>query len=142
MTFKIPPNLPGTFVGNSTPITTATTTLKRLCQMGITCQPVDPVGRYCTSWDDRRAAHIHFKLNAPGYAPLTTQIFIDGDPHLESDTTFAVRSAIIQLQKHDSPDALKARQQSQPFYTAEFDFVLKPLETATVNDIKYATTVA
>lgn len=89
-----------------------------------------------------RAAHIHFKLNASAYAPLTTQIFIDGDPHLESDTTFAVRSAIIQLQKHDSPDALKARQQSQPFYTAEFDFVLKPLETATVNDIRYATTAA
>ncbi len=77
-----------------------------------------------------RAAHIHFKLSAPGYMPLTTQIFIDGDPHLESDTTFAVRSAIVKLQKHESADALQAKQPSQPFYTTEFDFVLKPIDTA------------
>ncbi|MGL5076700.1 MAG: dioxygenase [Waterburya sp.] len=74
-----------------------------------------------------RAAHIHFKINALEYTPLTTQIFIDGDPHLDSDTTFAVRSAIIQLQKHQAPDELKAQNQSKPFYSTEFDFVLKPV---------------
>ncbi|MBH8552580.1 hydroxyquinol 1,2-dioxygenase [Nostocaceae cyanobacterium CENA357] len=73
-----------------------------------------------------RAAHIHFKLSAPEYTPLTTQIFIAGDPHLDSDTTFAVRSAIVQLQKHEAPEELKAHNQSKPFYTSEFDFVLKP----------------
>jgi hydroxyquinol 1,2-dioxygenase len=73
-----------------------------------------------------RAAHIHFKLSAPKYTPLTTQIFIAGDPHLDSDTTFAVRSAIVQLQKHEALDELKAHNQSKPFYTTEFDFVLKP----------------
>ncbi|MEH1899718.1 MAG: hypothetical protein V7K94_31415 [Nostoc sp.] len=45
----------------------------------------------------------------------------------DSDTTFAVRSAIVQLQKHEAPDELKARNQSKPFYTTEFDFVLKPV---------------
>jgi hydroxyquinol 1,2-dioxygenase len=89
-----------------------------------------------------RAAHIHFKLSAIGYAALTTQIFIDGDPHLDSDTTFAVRSAIVKLQKHESPDALTAQQQSRPFYTAEFDFVLKPTEAAIESGIEYAATVA
>ena len=74
-----------------------------------------------------RAAHIHFKVTAPEYTGLTTQIFIAGDPHLDSDTTFAVRSAIVQLQKHEAPDELKARNQSKPFYTTEFDFVLKPV---------------
>ncbi len=74
-----------------------------------------------------RAAHIHFKVSAPEYTSLTTQIFIAGDPHLDSDTTFAVRSAIVQLQKHEAPDELKARNQSKPFYTTEFDFVLKPV---------------
>ncbi|QFS50992.1 hypothetical protein [Nostoc sphaeroides] len=49
------------------------------------------------------------------------------DPHLDSDTTFAVRSAIVQLQKHEAPDELKAQNQSKPFYTTEFDFVLKPV---------------
>ena len=73
-----------------------------------------------------RAAHIHFKLSDPEYTPLTTQIFIAGDPHLDSDTTFAVRSAIVQLQKHEALDELKAHNQSKPFYTTEFDFVLKP----------------
>lgn len=68
-----------------------------------------------------RAAHIHFKVSAPGYTPLTTQIFIDGDAHLDSDTTFAVRTAIATLQKHAVADKLK------PFYTTEFDFVLKPI---------------
>jgi hydroxyquinol 1,2-dioxygenase len=73
-----------------------------------------------------RAAHIHFKLSAPECAPLTTQLYIAGDPHLDSDTTFAVRSAIVQLQKHAAQDELKARNQNKPFYTTEFDFVSKP----------------
>jgi protocatechuate 3,4-dioxygenase beta subunit len=68
-----------------------------------------------------RAAHIHFKISAPGYTPLTTQIFIDGDTHLDSDTTFAVRSAIVTLHKHTESGEFKA------FYTSEFDFVFKPL---------------
>ncbi|WP_414586117.1 dioxygenase [Scytonema sp. PCC 10023] len=74
-----------------------------------------------------RAAHIHFKVSAPEYTSLTTQIFIAGDPHLDSDTTFAVRAAIIQLQKHEAPDELKAHNQNKPFFSAEFDFVLKPV---------------
>ena len=73
-----------------------------------------------------RAAHIHFKVSAPEYTSLTTQIFMAGDPHLDSDTTFAVRSMIVQLQKHEALDELKAHNQSKPFYTTEFDFVLKP----------------
>jgi hydroxyquinol 1,2-dioxygenase len=74
-----------------------------------------------------RAAHIHFKVSAPEYTSLTTQIFIAGDPHLDSDTTFAVRSAIVELQKHEAPDELKASNHSKPYYTSEFDFVLKPV---------------
>lgn len=72
-----------------------------------------------------RPAHIHFKLSAPGYAPITTMTHIDGAPYVDSDTVFAVRSALIKLQKHDAPDELRARNQDKPFYTTEFDFVLK-----------------
>jgi catechol 1,2-dioxygenase/hydroxyquinol 1,2-dioxygenase len=79
------------------------------------------LGRH--SW---RPGHIHFKVSAPEYTSLTTQIFMAGDPHLDSDTTFAVRSAIVQLQKHEAPDELKVHNQTKPFYTTEFDFVLKP----------------
>jgi protocatechuate 3,4-dioxygenase beta subunit len=77
-----------------------------------------------------RAAHIHFKVSASEYMPLTTQIFMAGDPHLDSDTTFAVRSAIVQLQTHEAPEELKVQKQSKPFYTTEFDFVLKPVTLA------------
>jgi hydroxyquinol 1,2-dioxygenase len=73
-----------------------------------------------------RAAHIHFKVSAIGYLPLTTQLYIAGDSHLDSDTTFAVRSAILKLQTHKSPAELHSRPQSQPFYTSEFDFALAP----------------
>lgn len=73
-----------------------------------------------------RAAHIHFKVSANGYTPLTTQLYIEGDPHLDSDTTFAVRTAILKLQKHESPAGLDA-QPRKPFYTTEFNFVLKPV---------------
>ncbi|NJK76767.1 MAG: hydroxyquinol 1,2-dioxygenase [Richelia sp. CSU_2_1] len=76
-----------------------------------------------------RAAHIHFKLSALGYAPLTTQIFIDGDRHIDSDTTFAVRSAIVELQKHQVSD------RGKPVYTTEFNFVLQPIEQSIESDI-------
>jgi hydroxyquinol 1,2-dioxygenase len=74
-----------------------------------------------------RAAHIHFKLSASGYEPLTTQIFIDGDQYLDSDTTFAVRSAIVELQKHQTSD------RSKPAYKTEFNFVLKPIDESIEN---------
>jgi protocatechuate 3,4-dioxygenase beta subunit len=81
-----------------------------------------------------RAAHIHIKINADGYAPLTTQLYIEGDPHLDSDTTFAVRSAVIPLQKHE---ASETHPQNRLFYTTEFDFILKPLETTESNLLQY-----
>jgi catechol 1,2-dioxygenase/hydroxyquinol 1,2-dioxygenase len=74
-----------------------------------------------------RAAHIHFKLAAAGYTPLTLQIFIEGSPHLDSDTTFSVKSAIIKPEKHEALDELREHNQHQSFYTAEFNFVLQPI---------------
>lgn len=65
-----------------------------------------------------RAAHIHVKITAPGFMPLTTQLFIDGDPHLESDTTFTVRTAILKLQKQQTD--------GKSLYTTAFNFILSP----------------
>lgn len=81
-----------------------------------------------------RAAHIHFKVSAPACAPLTTQTFIAGDPHLDSDTTFAVRSAILPLQKQEAAGELTTSDQRQPVYTAEFDFVLRPATLAETSE--------
>jgi hydroxyquinol 1,2-dioxygenase len=75
----------------------------------------------------RRPAHIHFKLSATGFTSLTTQIYPSDDPYLASDTSFAVMSStIMKLQKHNLPDELLVRNQTKPFYTTEFDFILSP----------------
>jgi catechol 1,2-dioxygenase len=42
-----------------------------------------------------RPAHIHFILRASGFDTLTTHIFIDGDPYLDSDAVFGVKDALI-----------------------------------------------
>lgn len=42
-----------------------------------------------------RPAHIHFMVKAKGFVDLTTHVFIDGDPYLESDTVFAVKESLI-----------------------------------------------
>jgi catechol 1,2-dioxygenase len=60
-----------------------------------------------------RPAHIHVKVNAAGHRPLTTHIFVAGDPYLDSDAAFAVHQALI---APIGPDG-----------TLEFDFRLVPL---------------
>lgn len=42
-----------------------------------------------------RPAHIHFILRAKGYETLTTHIFVEGDPYLDSDAVFGVKDALI-----------------------------------------------
>ena len=42
-----------------------------------------------------RPAHIHFIIKANGYVDLTTHVFIDGDPYLDSDTVFAVKKSLV-----------------------------------------------
>ena len=34
-------------------------------------------------------------IKADGYVDLTTHVFIDGDPYLNSDTVFAVKKSLI-----------------------------------------------
>ncbi len=46
-----------------------------------------------------RPAHIHFIVKAKGFNDLTTHVFIDGDPYLESDTVFAVKESLIRKLK-------------------------------------------
>jgi hydroxyquinol 1,2-dioxygenase len=42
-----------------------------------------------------RPAHIHFMVTAPGYARLTTHVFVAGDEHLDSDAVFGVKPSLI-----------------------------------------------
>ena len=42
-----------------------------------------------------RPAHVHFLVNAPGYEPLITHVFIEGDKYLDSDVVFGVKDELI-----------------------------------------------
>jgi catechol 1,2-dioxygenase len=92
--------------------------------------PTDgPVGRMLAAANRHpwRPAHIHFVVSAEGYEPVTTHIFDDTDPYLESDTVFAVKDSLTcTFVRHDVDDEEAARSGlAPPFCTARFDFVLK-----------------
>jgi hydroxyquinol 1,2-dioxygenase len=42
-----------------------------------------------------RPAHLHFRIQAPGYETLITHVFRTGDPHLASDPVFGVRPSLV-----------------------------------------------
>jgi len=92
--------------------------------------PTDgPVGRMLVAANRHpwRPAHIHFVVSAEGHEPVTTHVFDDGDPYLESDTVFAVKDSLMcTFVRHDVRDEDAARFGLEPpFCTAHFDFVLK-----------------
>ncbi len=85
--------------------------------------PTDgPVGKVLNLLDRHafRPAHIHFIIKAKGYRDLTTHVFIDKDPYLDSDTVFAVKKSLIRdfiIEKnHENPNGIKV---------LEFDIVLQ-----------------
>jgi hydroxyquinol 1,2-dioxygenase len=88
-----------------------------------------PVGRMLRALKRHpyRPAHIHFIVSAKGYLPVTTHVFAEGDPYLDSDAVFAVKNSLITtFERHDSPQEAAARKTSAPFYTVEYDFGLTP----------------
>jgi hydroxyquinol 1,2-dioxygenase len=74
-----------------------------------------------------RPAHLHFMVTAPGYERLITHVFRDGDPYLESDAVFGVRSSLVAQWVRHEPDGTVMQ---VPFYTLDFDFVLHPAKEA------------
>ncbi len=67
-----------------------------------------------------RPAHIHFMVKAEGYKDLTTHVFIDGDPYLDSDTVFAVKESLIR-KLNEINDPLDGK----PCKELEFDIVME-----------------
>lgn len=74
-----------------------------------------------------RPAHVHFIVTAAGYRPLTTHLFVKGDPYLTSDAVFATRDAlVVDFVRHDSATEAAMHGVSAPFYLVTYDFVLQP----------------
>lgn len=60
--------------------------------------PTDgPVGDllHATRRSPWRPAHLHFRIQAPGYETLITHVFRTGDPHLALDPVFGVRPSLV-----------------------------------------------
>jgi protocatechuate 3,4-dioxygenase beta subunit len=84
-----------------------------------------------------RPAHIHFVVSAEGYEPVTTHIFDSADEYLASDAVFAVKQSLIcDFERHEAAEGEALRLGiAPPYYTARFDFCLKPASgAATVLD--------
>lgn len=74
-----------------------------------------------------RPAHVHLLISAPGFAPLTTHLFVKGDPYLDSDAVFGTKdSLVVDFILRDSPEEATKYHVNTPFYKVEYDFVLKP----------------
>jgi catechol 1,2-dioxygenase len=96
--------------------------------------PTDgPVGRMLKGLGRHpfRPAHIHFIISAAGYEPVTTHLFVQGDPYLDSDAVFGVKDSLIkQFERHDDAGEAAQRGVKAPFYTVEHDFKLAPASAA------------
>lgn len=75
-----------------------------------------------------RPAHIHLLVSAEGFVPVTTHLFVSGDPYLDSDAVFGTKdSLVVDFVQHDSQEEAARYGVQAPFYTATYDFILKPL---------------
>lgn len=72
-----------------------------------------------------RPAHIHALVFKEGYKTLTSQVYADDDPHLETDVQFGVTRALVgRFERHDEPRA----DADAPWYSLAYTFVMEPGE--------------
>jgi catechol 1,2-dioxygenase len=82
--------------------------------------PTDgPVGRFLAAFGRHpwRPAHIHFKVEAEGYRPLTTMVYVAGDPWLDDDAIGSVKSRLVIPVEPGADGVARSR----------FDFTLVPI---------------
>jgi hydroxyquinol 1,2-dioxygenase len=74
-----------------------------------------------------RPAHTHMIVSAPGFQPVTTHVFVEGDPYLESDAVFAVKNSLVApFVRHEPGSAPDGKRMDRPYYTVDYDFGLVP----------------
>jgi protocatechuate 3,4-dioxygenase beta subunit len=87
-----------------------------------------PVGELLTNTGRHpwRPAHLHFKVDAPGFRTLITHIFVAGDQYLDSDAVFGVKPSLIEdFPVHEAGTAPDGRELAGPWSSASFDIVLE-----------------
>jgi protocatechuate 3,4-dioxygenase beta subunit len=94
--------------------------------------PVDgPVGEVlgATGRHPNRPAHVHFIVTSPGYRPVTTHLFVDESPFLDSDAVFGVKESLVRrFPLVDDPARAAEVGLPNPFRTVHFDVGLLPAD--------------
>ena len=109
-----------------------------------TCYPVPtdgPVGAILTRMGRHpmRPAHLHYMIAAPGFETTVTHLFVKDDKYLDSDAVFGVKdSLIVDFKRSDSAAEAKKVGLKAPFYTASYDFVLRPATKAKQQAVRAA----
>src|SRR4051812_6699370 len=86
-----------------------------------------PVGQLlaATGRHPYRPAHLHFIVAAPGYRPVTTHVFVDDSPYLDSDAVFGVKESLVRdVPEVDDPARAAEVGLANPFRTLTFDLSL------------------
>ena len=74
-----------------------------------------------------RPAHVHFLVNAPGYEPLITHVFVEGDKYLDTDVVFGVKDDLIsRVEKRSDPVMPDGQPAAGPWHLMTYDFRMKP----------------
>jgi len=96
--------------------------------------PTDgPVGRLLEAGGRHafRPAHLHFIVTAPNHESVTTHIFVEGDPYLDSDAVFATKADLVAAFESCDDEKLAAEYGLKvPFTRVRYDFVLLSAATA------------
>ena len=90
--------------------------------------PTDGVVGRLLAVQDRhpyRPAHVHALVFKPGFKVLTSQVYADDDPNLETDVQFGVARALIgRFERHDRPHPTVPGIEA-PWYTLDYVFTLE-----------------
>jgi catechol 1,2-dioxygenase len=72
-----------------------------------------------------RPAHLHYIVEAEGFAPLVTHIFDPDDPYIDSDAVFGVKEELLAtFTLVTDPAKIAEAGFAGPFHDVTFDFVL------------------
>jgi protocatechuate 3,4-dioxygenase beta subunit len=86
-----------------------------------------PVGQLlaATGRHPNRPAHLHFIVAAGGYRTVTTHVFVDDSPYLDSDAVFGVKESLVRpVPEVDDPARAAEVGLPNPFRTLTFDLSL------------------
>jgi hydroxyquinol 1,2-dioxygenase len=78
-----------------------------------------------------RPGHIHMIVSAPGHAAVTTHLFVADSDYLDSDAVFGMKESLV-ARFHKCPPGKGPSGETleTPFYTVEYDFLLKRASAA------------